>query len=596
MHISVIATDFDGTISQDDQLAPEAGRALRRWRESGRFTVLASGRSFEFSHNLQKREQAFDLIVAENGAVLYNPRKDEMFLPFGEVPNDLLDTLAKVGVPLWRGTAIAGTTTRYDDAIWVASRELGLAVHVEINRNEVMLLPPGASKGAGLLSLLKSEGLSPRNVLAFGDAENDHSLLEVVEIKVAVANAVESLKTIADYVTPEAGPVGVATFIERYLLDRASVADRGSQRHPRAFDFPVRGAHHFGLDAASEISLSAHDLVDRNLLIAGGSGYGKSWLASRLADGLIDGGYQLLGLDPVGDLSTLRRHATCLCLGREEVPPISLIVQLLAETDLSLVVDLSRVPTPEERILYTAGLSRRVLEVRQRCGKPHWLVIDEAQDLLGGRNNPAQSSLLQAPETPGVCLVTWKPSRLTESILNQMDGVLLTRHRLNREAECLSRLLAGRGLDVTRLVEHLGKLGEGQALMWGVTPSSDDTLVPLRFSIGPRTFPEMHRLHRYLEEKVAHPRQFYFHDKKGRTAPAGNLSDLIDRMPTLDMTVINFHFQRGDFNRWIRDVLHDETLARWLDRLQTTDLSGEALRSALLEAFEQRHRVLERLF
>ena len=48
MHISVIATDFDGTISQGGQLAPEAGRTLRRWRETGHFTVLVSGRAFEF--------------------------------------------------------------------------------------------------------------------------------------------------------------------------------------------------------------------------------------------------------------------------------------------------------------------------------------------------------------------------------------------------------------------------------------------------------------------------------------------------------------------------------------------------------------------
>jgi len=583
MHISVIATDFDGTISQGDQLAPEAGRVLRRWREEGQFTVLVSGRPFEFLHDLQEREQAFDLIVAENGAVLYDPRTDEMRLPFGEVPEDLLDTLAKVGVPLWRGVAIAGTTTRYDDAIWVASRELGLAVHVETNRNEVMLLPPGASKGAGLLHLLQSQGLSPHNLLAFGDAENDHSLLQVAEVKVAVANAVEGLKAIADHVTPESGPAGVTTFIERYLLDG------------RPFDFPVRGAHHFGLGTAAEISLNAHDLVDRNILIAGGSGYSKSWLASRLADGLIDGGYQLLGLDPVGDLLALSRHATCLCLGWEEIPPISLTVQLLAETDLSLVLDLSHLPTPEEQVLYTTGLLRRMLEVHRRFGKPHWLLIDEAQDLLGGQGNPARLPLLQDSKVPGLCLVAWQPSRLEGGLLDRLDGFLLTRHRLSREVECLSRLLAGRGLDVSELAEHLGSLGEGQALVWGLMPSPADALTPLRLGTGPRIFPRMHHLHQYLEERVAPAQQFYFHDQTGHTVPAGNLSELIDRMRTLDLAVLAFHFQRGDYGRWIRDVLHDETLARWMDRLQTTDLSGEALLLALLDALEQRHRVLERL-
>jgi hydroxymethylpyrimidine pyrophosphatase-like HAD family hydrolase len=583
MHISVIATDFDGTISEGDQLAPEAGRVLRRWRETGQFTVLVSGRPFEFLRDLQERAQAFDLIVAENGAVLYNPHTDEMRLPFGEVPDDLVDTLARLGIPLWRGIAIAGTTLPYDDVVWVTSRELGLAVHVETNRNEVMLLPPGASKGAGLLNLLQGEGLSPRNVLAFGDAENDHSLLQVAEVKVAVANAVEDLQAIADHVTPEAGPVGVASFVERYLLDG------------KPLDFPIRGAHHFSLDAATEISLNAFDLVDREILIAGGSGYSKSWLACRLADGLIGGGYQLLGLDPVGDLSALRRHTSCLSLGREEVPAISLIVQLLAETDLSLVLDLSRVPTPEEQVLYTTGLLRRVLEMRRRIGKPHWILVDEAQDLLGGQDNPARLPLLQSFESFGVCLVTWQPSRLDHAVLERMHGFVLTRHRLSREVDCLGRLLATRGLDVTGLPESLGQLSEGQALIWRLTPSTNEALTPLRFGAGPRIFPGMQRLHRYLEERVASSRQFYFHDQTGHTLPAGNLGELIDRVRTLDRAVVAFHFQRGDFARWIRDVLHDETLARWLDRLHAAELSGEALHLALLDALEQRLRVLERL-
>src|SRR3972149_6347652 len=153
MHISVVATDFDGTSSEGDRLAPEAGRALHRLREAGYFTALVSGRSFEFLRDLQQREQAFDRIVAENGAGVYNPQTDELRLPFGEVPADLLDMLDRVGVPLWRGIAAAGTTTQYDDAVWVASRELGLPVYMETNRNAVMLLPPGGRKRGDRLTL-----------------------------------------------------------------------------------------------------------------------------------------------------------------------------------------------------------------------------------------------------------------------------------------------------------------------------------------------------------------------------------------------------------------------------------------------------------
>jgi hydroxymethylpyrimidine pyrophosphatase-like HAD family hydrolase len=583
MHISVIAVDFDGTVSKGDELAPEAGRALRRWRESGRVAVLVSGRSFAFLRALQKREQAFDLIVAENGAVLYDPHSDEMRLPFGQVPADLVDRLTELGIPLWRGIAIAGTRLPYDDAIWVASRELGLPVHVETNRNEVMLLPPGASKGAGLRNLLRTEGLSPRNVVAFGDAENDHSLLQVAEVKIAVANAVEGLQAIADHVTSEAGPAGVANFIERHLLDA------------KAFDFPIRSAHHFSLSTEGQVSLNTHDLVDREILIAGGSGQSKSWLGCRLAEGLMGGGYQLLVLDPLGDLPALSQHASCLSLAREEVPAISVVVQLLAETDLSLALDLSRVLTLEEKVLYATGLLRHVLEIRRRLGKPHWILIDEAQDLLGGPDNPARLPLLQSFESFGVCLVTWQPSRLDQALLERMHGFVLTRHRLRREVECLSHLMARQGLDVNELPERLAQLGEGQALIWGLTPSATDELTVLKFGAGPRVFPGVQRLHRYLEDTVASSKQFYFHDEVGHSLPAGNLAELIERVRTVDHAVITFHFQRGDFARWIRAVLHDRTLARWVDRLYSTELSGETLRLALLDTLEQRLRVLERL-
>jgi hypothetical protein len=46
-----------------------------------------------------------------------------------------------------------------------------------------------------------------------------------------------------------------------------------------------------------------------------------------------------------------------------------------------------------------------------------------------------------------------------------MHGFVLTRYRLRREVDCLSRLLASRGLDVVGLPEWLGQLAEGQALL-----------------------------------------------------------------------------------------------------------------------------------
>jgi hypothetical protein len=583
MHISVVAVDFDGTISQGDQLAPEAGRTLRQWRRAGRLAVLVSGRPFEFLRALQQREQAFDLIVAENGAVLYDPHRDEMRLPFGQVPSELVDTLVALDIPLWRGTAIAGTRLPYDDAAWVASRELGLPVHVETNRNEVMLLPPGASKGAGLRHLLRREGLSPRNVLAFGDGENDHSLLQVAEVRVAVANAVEGLQAIADHVTSEAGPAGVAHFIQRHLLDR------------KPFDFAVRNAHHFSLGTADNARLNAHDLVDREILIAGGSGQSKSWLGCQLAEGLMEGGYQLLALDPLGELSALSDHASCLSLAREDVPAIHVVVQLLAETDLSLALDLSHLPTPEEAVLYTTGLLRHVLEIRHRLGKPHWILIDEAQDLLGGPQNPARLPLLQSFESFGVCLITWQPSHLDPALLEQMHGFVLTRHRLRQEAECLRQIMAGRGLQADDLLERLAELGARQALIWGLTSLETAEFTVLGLGAGPRVLPGVQRLHRYLEGTVASSKQFYFHDEGRHSLPAGNLAELIERVRNLDPAVIAYHFQRGDFSRWVRDVLHDPTLARWLDRLCCAELSGEELRLAFLDTLEQRLRLLEQL-
>ncbi|KAK9917799.1 hypothetical protein WJX75_008413 [Coccomyxa subellipsoidea] len=81
------------------------------------------------------------------------------------------------------------------------------------------VLPPGASKGAGVACLLKELGLEPQHLMAIGDGENDVEMLQMAAIGVAVANGGAPAKAAAD-VTLEASndEDAVAQAIERFVL------------------------------------------------------------------------------------------------------------------------------------------------------------------------------------------------------------------------------------------------------------------------------------------------------------------------------------------------------------------------------------------
>lgn len=74
-----------------------------------------------------------------------------------------------------------------------------------------------ASKGWGLLQICDILHLSPKNCMAFGDADNDIEMLQNAGIGVAMGNAIEPLKAVADYITAPNGEDGVATAIRHFL-------------------------------------------------------------------------------------------------------------------------------------------------------------------------------------------------------------------------------------------------------------------------------------------------------------------------------------------------------------------------------------------
>ena len=78
---------------------------------------------------------------------------------------------------------------------------------------------PGVSKAAGLKALCRHLGIEMSECIAVGDAENDEEMISVAGLKVAMGNAQERIKRIADVVTSDCENDGVAEIIEQYLLD-----------------------------------------------------------------------------------------------------------------------------------------------------------------------------------------------------------------------------------------------------------------------------------------------------------------------------------------------------------------------------------------
>jgi Cof subfamily protein (haloacid dehalogenase superfamily) len=76
---------------------------------------------------------------------------------------------------------------------------------------------PGVTKGAGLDFLAEHMGFTRAETIAFGDGENDVELVEWAGYGIAVENAHDRVKAVADWVAPSAQDEGVAQVIDALL-------------------------------------------------------------------------------------------------------------------------------------------------------------------------------------------------------------------------------------------------------------------------------------------------------------------------------------------------------------------------------------------
>lgn len=255
--IKVVFFDIDGTLlpPHENQIPQSTKEAILSLRDNGIKVIIATGRNKDELAELKcLMDIHFDGYLLLNGQIcldetkrIYagNPIKREELevlagifqtkkIPFmfsgadGMYINYLNDTVKDVqtttngaipdigeyhGEDIYQICAFVGNDMRELLDSFLDECEI-----TSWNPQAIDIIPKGGGKHVGIQLYLDAYGLKPENVMAFGDGENDIEMLKFVGIGVAMGNAADSLKAVADYVTDSVEEEGIMHALQHFGL------------------------------------------------------------------------------------------------------------------------------------------------------------------------------------------------------------------------------------------------------------------------------------------------------------------------------------------------------------------------------------------
>lgn len=521
-YLRVLVSDLDGTLADGGPVSADVLHALDEARAQGVLVILVTGRrlsQLEEDHPGLRRH--VDAAVLENGAVLIGPRGPRLLA--APVPAELVDTLTGHGVPHHVGEVVVDCDSRDAHRILDVLEETGLDHQMVRNRAALMLLPAGVTKATGLKRALAEFGLSGHNAVGVGDAENDQRLFECCEIAVAVANAAPVLRARADVVLAAPAGEGVTELLRGPLFEPDTTP---SSRRWRLTLGQAGDGDPVQVPASPSL-----------ILVNGDSGSGKSFLTGLIVEQLADLEYASLVIDPEGDHSSLSGLPGIMTVGRDGyLPPPVVLLDLLMQGPGTLVLDLSQQrlgnvgPLRSDALAvglrgYFAQLADAIQDSRRRAGRPHWLVVDEADSLF----TPGGPLLPLASPGWGLCLTTYRPDRLSPQVHTSLKWTV----RMDGEAPGAAALL-----------------------------HCDGTVPAIGFTVSSRRSPHVRHQRKYADGTALKDRPFEFRDDQGTVGiTAVNVHEFVSALRRVPLDVFTHHMAGEDFARWIKDVLGDGALA-----------------------------------
>jgi hydroxymethylpyrimidine pyrophosphatase-like HAD family hydrolase len=568
MRYHALVADYDGTLASNDRISDETARGLERLRASGRRNILLTGRRLDDLLAVCSCARLFDVVVAENGGIVYDPATREETRLAPPPSKWLLRGLQARGVtPLEIGQVVVGTGAAHrsmvQDLIW----ELGLEAQVIANRGAVMVLPASINKATGLRHALRKLGLTRHEVVGIGDAENDHSFLQLCECAVCVANALPSLKETVAHVTRAQNGEGVIELIEQLIRDDLRDLEHSLRQH-----FIALGVMSDNLP----VQLAPYG---DSLLVAGPSGCGKSTFTAGIVERLLEKEYQVCIIDPEGDYGTLRE---VIALGNHlRAPGISEALAILEDPTINLSINLLGIPL-EDRPQFITQLLPNIQAMRSRVGRPHWIILDEAHHMLPHTWSLAGSAL---PQTIGeIIVVTVHPEHIAPAVLAPIGIVIAIGNSPQETLRGFSQA-AGKTLSWPEDVMYQAD----RVVAWFVNDCPPFSMRPIPGRA------ERIRHHRKYAEGDLRWHSFYFRGPGSKhNLKAQNLAIFCQIAEGIDEATWMFHLHRGDYSRWFRDAVRDDVLANEAKRIeQRTDTSPYQTRQMLVELVRSRYTLPE---
>lgn len=269
----LIAMDMDGTLlTNDKDITERSKRAIKRAKEKGVIPVVCTGRIFASAKVLAKLIETSAPVVASNGAYIRENNSEDVIykkaLEKGDIKS-LVNDIKEAGFyphlfthdtvysekliyssrnyDLWNKFIPENERVKIEiveDLSLVPEKEDNILKVVSASEDvsginelkefiktkydlEVVsaiqgnfeVMAKGVSKGNAIKALCEMYDINEDEVICIGDSENDESMLEVAGLSVAMGNAEEYLKTIANYITDTNEEDGVAKVIEKFILE-----------------------------------------------------------------------------------------------------------------------------------------------------------------------------------------------------------------------------------------------------------------------------------------------------------------------------------------------------------------------------------------